>query len=346
MSAEKAPLVNKLILLVLVLILGCLAALVVQNSRKESVSPYIEDAVISDTVEPAASPPANPVHYSPVTNRVVSRSTGPIAPRPAIRAPENPIALPRQEQLDFGGHVGSPVFVDPHEPGVGIVVPVGEGGPVDAQISGEVWLTGKPPPEIPINFESTCGKLHIAPVTTRHYVVTEDGRLANVFVYIKDGLQKVKFPLSTNEPTLNNINCQFEPYVMGVQAGQKFLIENSDPILHNVNNASKLNRGFNIGLSRHQQRVERSFSVPEVMVRLKCDVHPWMFAYIGVVSHPFFAVTDKQGVFRFPRDLPPGRYVIAAYHLKAGEVTQEITVHENETKVLRFDLAIPRVAMR
>ena len=207
---------------------------------------------------------------------------------------------------------------------------------------GEVWLTGKPPPETPIRFESTCGSLHPEPTTTRHYLVTVDGRLANVFVYVKEGLQSVKFPVPTDQPVLNNIGCQFEPYVMGVQAGQKFKIENSDPVLHNVNASPKLNHGFNFALTRDQQSVERSFSIPEVLVRLKCDVHPWMFAYIGVLPHPFFAVTDAEGTFRFPAVLPPGRYLIAAVHLKAGETTQEITIGEHETMVLRFDLAVPK----
>ena len=176
--------------------------------------------------------------------------------------------------------------------------------------------------------------------------MTEDGRLANVFVYVKEGLQSVKFPTPTNQPVLNNINCQFEPYVMGVQARQKFRIENSDPVLHNINASPKMNSGFNLALTRYQQSAERSFFTPEVLVRLKCDVHPWMFAYIGVLPHPFFAVTDDEGVFRFPPGLPPGRYLIAAVHLKAGESTQEITIGEHEAKVLRFDLAVPKAQSR
>ncbi len=191
MSADKAPLVNKLILLVLVLILGCLVALVVQNFRKE---PSRQDApveVATGEVETFDGRKPELVTYLPVTNRAVPRRGMASATRPPVAGVNQSSGVVVEEPVDTGGRIASPMFADARAPAGAVIVPAGRGVFGSAQISGEVWLTGKPPPETPIRFESTCGSLHPEPTTTRHYVVTEDGRLANVFVYVKEGLQSV-----------------------------------------------------------------------------------------------------------------------------------------------------------
>ena len=132
---------------------------------------------------------------------------------------------------------------------------------------------------------------------------------------------------------------------MGVQAGQPFRIKNSDPIMHNVRATSEINRGFNLVLVHMDETIEKSLSVPEMFVRVKCDVHPWMFAYIAVLPHPFFAVTDSEGRFRLPHSLPPGKYVIAARHLKAGEAIVEVAIREDQETVIPFSLAVPNIAL-
>jgi hypothetical protein len=188
--------------------------------------------------------------------------------------------------------------------------------------------------------DPVCGRLQAGRVTTRHYVVTPDGRLADVLVYIKRGLEGYQFPPSTNAPILDNTNCLFEPYVIGVQVGQKFAVKNSDPTLHNVHAQARLNREFNIALATSSRAMTRTFTAPEVLVRIQCDLHPWMFAYVGVVAHPFFAVTDKDGVFVLPSNLPPGTYTLAAYHPKAGEQTKDITVSAGEVKTVEFQYQV------
>jgi plastocyanin len=221
------------------------------------------------------------------------------------------------------------------------VSPVVSGSAGGSQIFGHVSLFGAPPPELPIQLDAVCGRSQPSPLTTRHYVVNDEGRLANVFVYLKDGLQNLRFAVATNTPVLDNVGCLFEPYVLGVQVGQKFKIRNSDPTLHNAHATPRLNREFNSTLPSKGQMVERSFSVPEVLVRVRCDVHPWMFAYIGVVAHPFFAVTDDDGAFSFPPGIPPGRYSVAAVHPKAGEVLQQVTLSAVERKALEFTFVAP-----
>jgi hypothetical protein len=204
-----------------------------------------------------------------------------------------------------------------------------------ADITGKVTLKGTPKPEIPIDMASspdkTCGTMHPTAVTTRHYVVDKNGGLANVFVYIKSGVTQKDFPPPAQEPVLDQVGCLYEPYVMGVMANQKFKIRNSDATLHNVHPQPRQgkNMEFNFAQPSKGMETEKSFPSPEVMVRFKCDVHQWMFAYVGVVDNPYFAVTGADGTFKIS-GVPNGKYTIEAYHPKTHGanpgVTQEITV--------------------
>jgi hypothetical protein len=209
-----------------------------------------------------------------------------------------------------------------------------------AEITGKVTLKGTPPAEKPIAMDAACGKLQPNAITTRHHVVGADNGLANVFVYIKSGLDGKKFDVPTETPLLDQVGCEYTPYVLGVQVDQKIKIRNSDAVLHNVHATPRnpANKEFNFGQPLKGQVNEKSFPAPEVLVRVKCDVHPWMFAYIGVQEHPYFAVTDKDGNFKLPATLPAGKYTIEAFHLKAGAVTQEIEVGADDKKSLAFTL--------
>ena len=161
-----------------------------------------------------------------------------------------------------------------------------------------------------------------------------------MFVYVKTGLEGKKFEPKGAPPLLDQVNCVYEPYVSGVMTNQKFNVRNSDPVMHNVHPTPKnpANKEFNLGQPTKGQVNEKSFPAPEILVRFKCDVHPWMFAYVGVVDHPYFAVTDKNGVFTLPSDLPAGTYTIEAFHVKAGAVTQQITVGATEKKSVNFTI--------
>jgi hypothetical protein len=345
MSAVKTPLISKMMLMALVLNLACLVVIIIQlNSRKASErTPSLTSEIIPEPGREAEIPEqASPPRFLP--GRPIRKAFSPV-PVPSRRADEEPIAQTRIETEAAGERPTDAVTrVDPgvamsQWPAQAGSVTTGRGG-----VYGYVWLEGTPPPEIPVSTEgTTCGRLDNKPLTTRHYLVTGDGRLANVLVYVKEGLEKLKFPISTSRPTLGNFGCQFEPYMMGVQAGQTFRIENSDPIMHNVHATSEINRGFNFSLSKHQL-VEKRFSLPEIFVRVTCDVHPWMFAYIGVLPHPFFAVTDSEGAFRFPNGLPPGKYLIAARHLKAGEGVRQVTIRDDQEMLVRLTLVVPNSA--
>ncbi|MFM1768795.1 MAG: hypothetical protein RJA22_1324 [Verrucomicrobiota bacterium] len=199
------------------------------------------------------------------------------------------------------------------------------------EVSGKVSLKGTPKPEIPIDLGPSCGKLNPSKVTTRHYVTSKDGGLANVFVYIKDA---PKAPPAGDAMMLDQVGCMYEPYILGVVAGQNFKIRNSDTEFHNVHATPDPKTGnpeFNFGQPVKGQVNEKAFPKPEVLVRVKCDVHPWMFAYVGVCEHPYFAVTDKDGNFKIS-GLPDGKYTIVAYHLKTHGKANEGVVKTIEVK--------------
>ena len=212
--------------------------------------------------------------------------------------------------------------------------------PVSAgDITGKITLKGTPKPEVKIEqIGATCGAANPPKdASTRHYVVGPGGGLANVFVYLKDAKPA---PATAPAPVLDQIGCMYEPYVFGLVVNQKFKIRNSDPLLHNVHATPKINKEFNFGQPVKGQENEKVFDQPEILVRIKCDVHPWMLAYAGVCDHPYFAVSDKEGNFKIS-GVPDGKYTIVAYHLKThgatnpgilqsidvkGAVTQNFTV--------------------
>jgi plastocyanin len=202
-------------------------------------------------------------------------------------------------------------------------------------LTGKVSLKGTPPVEMALRLDETCGKMHPDGETTHRYVVAKDGGLGNVFVYVSKGLEGKKFPVPTETPELNQKGCMYEPYMIGAMVGQTVKIKNSDPVLHNVHALPRAegNTEFNFGQPNVGMTDETTFTkkitTKEVLVKIKCDVHDWMLAYVGVMDHPFFAVTDKDGNYKI-KGLPAGEYTVTAYHLKThganAGVTQTVKV--------------------
>jgi hypothetical protein len=153
-------------------------------------------------------------------------------------------------------------------------------------------------------------------------------------VYVKTGLEGRTFPVPATAAVLDQKGCMYTPRVLGVMTNQKIRILNSDPTLHNVHALPKKGE-FNVGMPRAGMEIEKSFTDPEVMVHVKCDVHPWMSGWIGVLPHPFFAVSAADGSWSIP-DLPAGTYTIEAWHEKLGTSTQTMTVGEGATLSLDF----------
>ena len=202
------------------------------------------------------------------------------------------------------------------------------------RVSGRVLLEGEPPAAPSLNMDSD-------PVCARQQgnaaaaVAVQDGGLDNVFVYVKDGLGNYYFDAPSEPVKVDQKGCHYVPHVFGVRVGQPVEFANSDPTVHNVRADARVNRDFNFTQPMAGMRDKRTFTAPEVMVRLKCDVHPWMSAYAGVMEHPYFAVTTGGGRFEL-KSVPAGTYTVEAWHEKLGTRTQQVTLGENESKELTF----------
>jgi plastocyanin len=227
----------------------------------------------------------------------------------------------------------------------------GGGKKVDAatagEIKGTVALDGVAPKnaDIKMNADPVCVKQTAgAPQSQETFLVGKDGKsLANVFVYVKDGLSPdYSFDVPTESAKIDQQNCRYHPHVFGMRVGQKLEIVNSDPTLHNIHAMPKANTEFNNGQPIQGMKMDHTFTAKEVMVPFKCDVHGWMNAYVGVLDHPFFAVTDDEGKFDI-KGLPPGTYTIEAWHEKGGAVTQSVTVGPSESKDITFAIKAPAV---
>jgi hypothetical protein len=203
-------------------------------------------------------------------------------------------------------------------------------------IVGKITVKGTPPPEKEIPMDPACGKIHPTK-KTRLYVVGANGELADTFVYVKEGLGGKQFPVPTESKLLDQVGCEYIPYVSGLQAGQTLMVRNSDPLLHNVHPTPAVAGNKESNLAQLPKAKDLPFVFPkeEQFLRFKCDVHPWMFAYVTVLNHPFYAVTDKDGTFKIS-GLPPGKYTIEAAHRKAGKQTMEVTVEEKGAKDANF----------
>ena len=206
---------------------------------------------------------------------------------------------------------------------------------------GRVAFEGTPPenPIVKMAADPACLRANASGMVFDNYIV-KDGGLDNVFVYVKDGLGQYHFDVPAEPVKLDQQGCRYVPYVLGVRVGQPIEISNSDETTHNVHSLPDINREFNFAQFVKGQKNIQTFTTAEVMVPFKCDLHGWMNAYIGVVEHPFFAVTADGGRFEL-KGLPPGTYTVEAWHHKAGRQAQQVTVGAKESKEIGFSYSTP-----
>ena len=204
-------------------------------------------------------------------------------------------------------------------------------------VTGRVTFDGTPPENPPVRMSSDpkCMEANASGDLRFENYVLSDGGLDNVFVYVKDGLGNYHFDTPSEPAKIDQQGCRYVPHVLGVRTGQPIEITNSDATMHNVHALPDVNGELNFAQVRQGQTDVKMFTAPEVMVPVKCDMHPWMRAYVGVVEHPFFAVTANGGRFEL-KGLPPGTYTVEAWHAKGGTKTQQVTVGASESKEIGF----------
>jgi plastocyanin len=185
-------------------------------------------------------------------------------------------------------------------------------------ISGTVSFTGTPPKRMPIDMsqDPACSYAAKEP-NLSEAVLVADGKLANAFVYVKQGPEKYAVPVPAEPAILDQKGCRYHPHVMGLVAGQKLRILNSDPAMHNVHPTSAENESWNVSQMPGAAPIEKTFTKEELMLRIICNQHPWMKMYVNVLRHPFFAVSDAEGNFEI-KGLPPGDYTLGVMHEKLG----------------------------
>ena len=211
-------------------------------------------------------------------------------------------------------------------------------------INGTITFEGTVPTMKPLTMDAdpACAKKHSKPVLAERLVLGSGNTVGNMLVWVSKGLPSGKtFPVPKNPVTLDQNGCVYVPHVQGIMVGQTYRILNSDGVLHNVHALPKVNPQFNKPMPPSMKETTTTFKQPEEIFQVKCDVHPWMQAFIGVFTHPFFSATGTDGKFSIA-GLDPGTYEITAWHEVMGKQTATVTVGANETKSQNFKFSAPK----
>ena len=226
------------------------------------------------------------------------------------------------------------------EPGNQAVADLGDGS---ATISGTVSYSGAVPNLRPVTMDADpqCAAKHQGPVPNQVLWLGDGNTMGNVYVQVKSGLPQKEWTAPTEPAVIDQEGCIYHPHVMGVMAGQPLVFLNSDQLLHNVHGLPEQNREFNLGMPATVERSEVELGTPEPVFPVKCDVHPWMQAYVAVMDHPYFATTDADGRFEI-RNLPAGTYEIEAWHERLGTQTASVTVADGATATSDFTFSAPQ----
>ncbi|MDE1175811.1 MAG: carboxypeptidase regulatory-like domain-containing protein [Edaphobacter sp.] len=204
-------------------------------------------------------------------------------------------------------------------------------------VSGKITFSGRPPARkvIDMSEDPACVAAHKGKAMEESIIVGNKSGLENVFVYIKSGLEGKNFETPTATVVINQGGCQFHPHIIGVQVDQPVEITNSDPVTHNIHPMAEINREWNHSQGPGDPPMHRKFVKQEIMIPVKCNIHSWMHAYIGVLNHPYFTVSKEDGSFTIA-NLPPGTYTLATWQEKLGTQEQQVTVAPGGQAVINF----------
>jgi len=196
-----------------------------------------------------------------------------------------------------------------------------------AIIFGKIKYEGKVPKfrEIKMDADPICLSKHRGKVYPKTLLLNENNMMGNVFIRIKDGIFDEPFEAPKEAVVITQEGCMYTPHVVGLMVGQPLKILNPDGTLHNVHALSKINAEFNLAMPKFRRETQKTFDKAEFMFPIKCDVHPWMSAWISVLDHPYFAITTKNGEFSIS-GVPKGTFTIEAWHEKLGTQTQRLNI--------------------
>src|SRR5262245_34552214 len=204
-------------------------------------------------------------------------------------------------------------------------------GGAGGSIAGKVSFEGSAPAaeKVKLSADPKCAAMHKEGLE-RQNIKVKDGGLADALVYVKSGVSG-SFPAPAEPVVLDQQGCDYHPHMVVMQAGQGLKIRNSDDTLHNIHPKPQTNAEFNVGQPRKGMESNKNFDKPEVMIPVGCDVHPWMRAYISVLTNPFFAVTKEDGSYEI-KGLPAGEYEVEVLHGKVKGTTQKVSVKDGAAK--------------
>jgi plastocyanin len=205
-----------------------------------------------------------------------------------------------------------------------------------ATVTGVITFSGTPPPSTMLTASSADCQAARPKEFSAEDVKVNGGKVQDAFVWVKSGLEAYAFPLPKEPVKVDQKGCMYHPRIIGVRAGQDLEFTNSDATLHNISSKPASQGGWNF-VTPQGMAGKRSFKKPEVPVKIGCDVHPWMKAYVGVVDHPFFAITGPEGTFTMP-GLPAGTYTIGVWHERLGGTEQSVTISAKELKNVTMEL--------
>lgn len=214
--------------------------------------------------------------------------------------------------------------------------------PLDAgSVTGTVTFDGAVPKLRPLSMDAdpACAAKHRGEVPSDVLVLGDGKTLGNVFVQLK-GVPGGRSAAPPEPVVIDQVGCLYRPRVAGVLVGQRVLFKNSDGLMHNVRVLPQQNDELNIAMPPVLKEVARTFDRPEPLFPVRCDIHPWMRAYIAVMTHPYFAVTAKDGRFEI-EDVPAGEYELEVWHEKLGTKTKRVAVPASGAARIDFTLEVP-----
>jgi hypothetical protein len=216
--------------------------------------------------------------------------------------------------------------------GEGTAKPVYASKGDEGTITGKIMFEGAAPAPKKIDMSQDANCAGAAGDKSADDLLVTDGKLANVFVYVKGGpVDKWSFPTPSDPVVLDQQGCRYHPRVLGLQTNQTLKVLNSDNTTHNIHPSPKVNQEWNQMQAQGAPPLEKKFTRSETLIPVKCNQHPWMKANVGVLAHPCFAVSGKDGTYTI-KNVPPGTYTLVFWHETKGEQTQQVTIAAKESK--------------